>query len=153
MDWGTLEGVKVIVLLVLAIGLHRLIRRFGTHYAAAVFESTPQLGRHFVALADYAYYLIFAAYILFNINVERPARYDAQGNPVGHRWEQTVGPAQVQDSLASLAGICLIIGVLHGINVFVLPFVGSVLALRARLLQGRTPIAGGEPWQAKEPSA
>ncbi len=153
MDWGTLEAAKVIVLVALAIGLHQLIRRFGTQYAAAVFESTPQLGRHFVALADYAYYLIFAAYILFNINVERPVRYDAQGNPVGHRWEQTVGAAQVQDSLASLAGICLIIGVLHGINVFVLPFVGSVLALRARLLQGRPQAVVGETSQAGGPPA
>ena len=79
------------------------------------------------------------AYILFNMNVERPVRYDAQGNPAGHRWEQTVGATQVQDSIASLAGICLIIGVLHGINVFGLPFVGSVLALRARLMEGRSP--------------
>ena len=151
MDWGMLEGVKVVVLVALAIGLHQLIRRFGKQYAAAVFESTPQLGRHFVALADYAYYLIFAAYILFNVNVERPVRYDAQGNPVGHRWEQVVGAAQVQDSLASLAGICLIIGVLHGINVFILPFVGSVLALRARLLQGRPQATIGETRQAGEP--
>jgi len=30
----------------------------------------------------------------------------------------------------------MIIGILHGINVFVLPFVGSVLALRARLMEG-----------------
>ncbi|MDP9071505.1 MAG: hypothetical protein M3N68_09540 [Actinomycetota bacterium] len=71
MDWGTLEAVKAIVLVALAIGLHQLIRRFGTQYAAAVFESTPQPGRHLVALADYAYYLIFAAYILFNHRLAR----------------------------------------------------------------------------------
>ena len=141
MDWGALEAFKVVVLIALAVGLHRFIRRLGTHFAAAIFESTPQLGRHFVALADYAYYLIFAAYILFNVNIERPVRYDAQGSPVGHRWEQTVGAAQVQDSLTSLGGICLIIGVLHGVNVFVLPFVGSVLALRVRLMQGRGPMS------------
>ena len=139
MDWATLEAFKVVVLIVLAVGLHQLIRRFGKHYAAAVFESTPQIGRSFITLADFAYYLIFVAYILFNMNVERPVRYDAQGNPAGHRWEQAVGATQVQDSIASLAGICLIIGVLHGINVFVLPFVGSVLALRARLMEGRSP--------------
>ena len=141
MDWSTLEIFKVIVLIALAVGLHQCIRRLGKHFAAAVFEATPQLGRHFVTLADYAYYLIFSAYILFNINIERPVRYDAQGSPVGHRWEQTVSAAQVQDSLTSLGGICLIIGVLHGVNVFVLPFVGSVLALRVRLMQGRGPIS------------
>ena len=137
MDWHTLEVIKVAALAILAVGLHRLVRHFGQGYAAEVFGSTPHVGRSFVTLADFAYYLIFAAYVLFNVNVERPVRYDAQGAPAGHRWSEMVGPAQVQDTVASIAGICLIIGILHGINVFVLPFVGSVLALRARLLQGR----------------
>ena len=30
----------------------------------------------------------------------------------------------------SIAGICVIIGILHGLNVFVLPFIGRILALR-----------------------
>ena len=137
MGWATLEVIKVAALVVLAVGLHRLIRRVGRGYAAEVFASTPDIGRAFTTLADMAYYLIFAAYILFNVNFERPARHDAQGNFVGYRWGETVGAAQLQDSIGSVAGICLIIGILHGLNVFVLPFVGSVLALRAKLLQGR----------------
>jgi hypothetical protein len=136
-NWATLELIKVVLLVLLAVGLHQLIRRVGKGYAAEVFEATPHIGRAFTTLADMAYYLIFVAYILFNINVERPARFDAQGNQVGFRWEETVSATQVQDSLGSIAGICLIIGLLHGINVFVLPFVGSVLALRAKLLHGR----------------
>jgi hypothetical protein len=35
-----------------------------------------------------------------------------------------------------LAGICLILGILHGINVLVLPFIGGILALRERLTVG-----------------
>lgn len=137
MDWSTLELIKIIVLLVFAIGLHQLIRWFGKSYAAQVFESTPQIGRSFLILADFAYYLIFAAYVLFNVHFERPGRFNDQGTLVGYRWEQTVGATQLQESIFSVAGICLIIGILHGINVFVLPFVGSVLALRARLLERR----------------
>lgn len=137
MSWSTLELSKVVLLAVVAFGLHVLIRRAGRGYAAEVFESTPHIGTAFTTLADLAYYLVFTAYILFNVNFERPARHDAQGNFVGYRWEETVGAAQLQDSVSSLAGICLIIGVLHGVNVFVLPFVGSVLALRAKLLQAR----------------
>ena len=39
-------------------------------------------------------------------------------------------------AVSLLAGICLIIGILHGINVFVLPFIGGILALRERLTVG-----------------
>lgn len=137
MSWSTLELIKVAMLVILAVGLHVLIRRAGKGYTAEVFEATPHIGRAFTTLADLAYYLIFTAYILFNVNFERPARHDAQGSFVGYRWEETVSAAQLQDSLSSIAGICLIIGILHGVNVFVLPFVGSVLALRAKFMQGR----------------
>ena len=76
-----------------------------------IFEATPQVGRNFITLADFAYYyLIFAGFILFNINFERPERYDGQGR---------------HPCMAS--------------TFFVLPFVGSVLALRTRLMQGRSP--------------
>ena len=137
MDWSTLEATKIVLLAILAVGLHQLIRHFGRSYAAEVFTSTPHLQRTFLVLADCAYYLIFAAYVLLNVHFERPPRFDAAGNPVGYRWGETVSAAQLQESVFSIAGICLLIGVLHGLNVFVLPFVGSVLALRARLVQGR----------------
>ncbi len=48
-------------------------------------------------------------------------------------WAATVNASQLEVSVFSLAGICLIIGVLHGLNVFVLPFIGGVLAFRERL--------------------
>lgn len=88
-------------------------------------------------LADCAYYLIFAAYVLLNVNFDRPLRLDSLGNIVGYRWDQTVNAVQLQETVFSIAGICMLIGILHGINVFVLPFIGSVLAFRVRLLQGR----------------
>lgn len=138
MDWSTLEIIKVVLLVVFAIGLHQLIRNFGKTYVAEIFEATPQVGRNFIILADFAYYLIFTAYILLNVHFERPAHFDDQGNLVRYQWEGVVGAAQLQDSIYSIAGICLIIGILHGVNVFVLPFVGTVLALRARLLTGRS---------------
>lgn len=137
MDWAILEVITVAVLAGLALGMHQGIRHFGQGYVAEIFEVTPRVGRSFIVLADFAYYLIFAAYILFSSNFERPAQYDDAGNLVRYRWSETVGAAQLQDSVFSIAGICLIIGILHGINVFVLPFVGSVLALRTRLLQPR----------------
>ncbi len=40
MDWQTLELLKIVVLIVLAIGLHQFIRKFGKNYATDIFEST-----------------------------------------------------------------------------------------------------------------
>ena len=125
MEWWVLELIKFLALIVLAIGLHQLIRRFGKNYVGDIFRSTPQVGRNFIILADFAYYLIFGAYTLFNVN------FDPQED-----WVATVGASQLEEFVFSLAGICLIIGILHGLNVFVLPFIGGVLALRERFLEG-----------------
>ena len=126
MSWQILELLKILALVILAIGLHQLIRRFGKNYATDIFQSTPEIGRSFLILSDVAYYLIFAGYILFNVHFEGR-----------ETWAATVNAAQLEDSVFSIAGICLIIGALHGINVFVLPFIGSILALRTRLIEQR----------------
>ena len=129
MDWWTGELIKIAALIILAFGLHQLIRRFGKSYAADIFQSTPQIGRVFLVLADVAYYLVFAAYILFNVHFER-----------AENWGDTVNASQLENIVFSIAGICVIIGILHGINVFVLPFIGSILALRERLAERREEV-------------
>lgn len=134
MDWRALEVVVVLVMTILAFGLHKLITGFGKGYAAEVFQATPQIGKNFLVLADIAYYLIFTAYILSNMHFE-PAE----------KWSATVGPKQLEESVSSIAGICLIIGVLHAINVFMLPFIGAILTFRIRLMEPRreAPAAKG----------
>ena len=124
MDWWIGELVKILALIILAAGLHQFIRRFGKSYSADIFQSTPQIGRSFLILADVAYYLVFAAYVLFNVHFER-----------AKSWTDKANASQLEDSVFSIAGLCLIIGVLHGINVFVLPFIGGILALRTRLME------------------
>ena len=131
MDWWVLELIKGFGLIVMAVGLHRLIRGFGKNYVSDIFRSTPQFGRNFLVLADVAYYLIFAAYTLFWVKLERP-----------HEWADTVGAQQLEQFVFSFAGINLIIGVLHAGNVFFLPFIGGVLALRERLAQARPEVPG-----------
>ncbi|MCH8831786.1 MAG: hypothetical protein J4N90_08010 [Chloroflexi bacterium] len=125
MDWWILELIKGLGLIILAVVLHRLIRAFGKDYVSDIFRSTPQIGRNFLVLADVAYYLIFAAYTLFWVKLERP-----------HDWAVDVGASQLEQFVFSFAGISLIIGALHGLNVFFLPFIGGVLALRERFGQG-----------------
>ncbi len=134
MNWQTLESLTIVAMLILAIGLHQVIRRFGKNYAAEIFRSTPSIGTSFLILADVAYYLIFAAYILSNVHFERVYRTLSDGSRIDI-WAERVNAAQLQDSVSSIAGICLIIGILHGLNVFVLPFIGSILALRVKLME------------------
>ena len=122
MDWWILELIKGLALFILAVTVHRLIRGFGKNYVSDIFQATPQIGRSFLVLADIAYYLIFAAYTLFWVKLERP-----------HEWAAEVNASQLEQFVFSFAGISLIIGMLHGANVFVLPFVGGVFTLRERL--------------------
>jgi len=125
MDWWILELIKGLSLMILAVVLHRLIRGFGKNYVTDIFRFTPPIGRNFLVLADVAYYLMFAAYTLFWVKLERPSD-----------WAAEVNASQLEQFVFSFAGISLIIGVLHGMNVFVLPFIGGVFALRERLGQG-----------------
>ncbi len=125
MDGWILGLIKGLSLMVLAVVLHRLIRGFGKNYVTDIFRFTPQIGRNFLVLADVAYYLMFAAYTLFWVKLNRPGD-----------WAAEVNATQLEQFVFSFAGISLIIGVLHGMNVFVLPFIGGVFALRERLGQG-----------------
>jgi GTP:adenosylcobinamide-phosphate guanylyltransferase len=64
MEWWMLEVTKVSALAVIAVGIHQFIRRSGKNYVNDIFRATPAIGRSFLVLADFAYYLIFAAYVL-----------------------------------------------------------------------------------------
>jgi hypothetical protein len=120
------------VLIGLALWLGPLIKRFGKSYAADVFRANPRTGKSFIVLTDIAYYLIFAAYILFTM------RYSPAAN-----WGQTVTAEQLQHETARIGGILLIIGLLHGVNLLALPVMGRLLTLN-RQLDESTPPAGGQ---------
>jgi len=122
MDWWILELITVTVLVVIAFWLGPLIKRFGRSYAADVFRANPRTGKSFIMLTDVAYYLIFFSYILFTVSFE----------PKGS-WADTVNAAQLQHETARLAGILLIIGVLHSANLLALPVMGRLLTLNRQL--------------------
>ena len=124
MDWWILELITAVILVAIALLLGPFIKRFGRSYAADVFRSNPGTGKSFIVLTDFAYYLIFSAYILFTTTVDRP-----------RDWGQTVGAGQFQMTIGRIGGILLIIGVLHGINLLVLPIIGRLLTLNRRLDQ------------------
>ena len=128
MDWWILELLTTAVLVAIACWLGPLIKRFGRSYAADVFRANPRTGKSFVMLTDVAYYLIFFAYILFTLTF---APRDS--------WDETVNAAQLQHETARIAGILLIIGVLHGVNLLALPVMGRLLTLNRRLDESTPP--------------
>jgi Kef-type K+ transport system membrane component KefB len=127
MDWWVLELLADAVLIGLALWLGPLIKRFGKSYAADVFRGNPRTGKSFIVLTDIAYYLIFLSYIMFTM------RYAPAAN-----WGDTVTAAQLQHETARIAGILLIIGLLHGLNLLALPVMGRLLTLN-RQLDDSTP--------------
>lgn len=130
MDWWMYEIIVFAVLTVIALVLGPFIKRFGRSYAAEVFRSNPTTGKSFIVLTDFAYYLIFSAYILFTTKVDRPSD-----------WAETVSAEQVQHSVLRLGGILLILGTLHGINLVLLPVIGRLLTLNRRLDQQMRELA------------
>lgn len=122
MDWWVLELFTNALLVVVALWLGPLIKRFGKSYAADVFRANPRTGKSFIVLTDIAYYLIFFSYVLFTMS------FQLKGG-----WDQTVGGSQLQHEVARIGGILLILGVLHGLNLIALPVMGRLLTLNRRL--------------------
>jgi len=122
MDWWILEVIFVAAMIVVLGVLGPLIKRYGKAYAADVFQANPRTGKSYLVLMDFAYYMIFGAYILFVIKWEPDTG-----------WDDTVNADQVQASVARLGGMVLLMGLLHGLNVLSLPIIGRVFTLNKRL--------------------
>jgi type III secretory pathway component EscS len=115
MDWWVLEVITTVILIGLALWLGPFIKRFGRSYAADVFRANPRTGKSYIILADLVYYLLFAAYILFTVRFDRPTD-----------WPPTVSAGQLQYETARVGGILLIIGLLHGLNILIMPVLGRL---------------------------
>jgi hypothetical protein len=139
MDWWVLELFTNALLVVVALWLGPLIKRFGKSYAADVFRANPRTGKSFIVLTDIAYYLIFFSYVLFTMS------FQLKGG-----WDQTVGGSQLQHEVARIGGILLILGVLHGLNLIALPVMGRLLTLNRRLDE-ETPTTPPPPPPAPVP--
>ncbi|MBI1875159.1 MAG: hypothetical protein HYS05_14900 [Acidobacteria bacterium] len=122
MDWWILELITAGVLVVIVIVLGPFIKRFGRSYAAEVFRANPSTGKSFIVLMDFAYYLIFGAYVLFTPVFQRPSS-----------WTPSVSAAQLKVETMKVAGIFLLMGGLHGVNLLILPIIGRLLMLNRQL--------------------
>ncbi len=126
MPWWILEVATNVVLIGIALWLGPFIKRFGRAYAADVFHDNPHTGKSYIVLTDIVYYLIFAAYILFSLQVapRREWNNDISG---------LVTAEQVTYELSRIGGILLIIGILHGLNIVLMPVLGRLFSLNRRL--------------------
>jgi hypothetical protein len=122
MDWWILELLTTLFLIGLALWLGPFIKRFGRSYAADVFRANPSTGKSFIVLTDVAYYLIFLSFILFTITFDLPSD-----------WDGVVNGVQLKHEVSRVAGIVLIMGLLHGFNILALPVVGRLFTLNRRL--------------------
>lgn len=122
MDWWILELITTGVMLMIVLMLGPLIKRYGKSYAADVFVANPRTGKSYLVLMDVAYYLIFGAFILLTIRFEPP-----------RDWADTVNAAQLQSETVRIAGLLILMGLLHGLNVITLPIIGRLLSLNRRL--------------------
>jgi hypothetical protein len=124
MDWRILELLTTAILVALVIVLGPFIKRFGKSYAAEVFRANPGTGKSFIVLMDFAYYLVFGAYVLFTPVFDRP-----------ETWSELANGAQLKVEIMKVAGMLLLMGVLHGVNLLLLPTIGRLLMLNKQLDQ------------------
>ncbi|MDJ0960461.1 MAG: hypothetical protein QNJ88_07365 [Acidimicrobiia bacterium] len=122
MDWWILELIVVTVLVAVVAVLGPLIKRFGKGYAADVFRANPRTGKSYLVLMDFAYYLIFGAFILFTVQFEPDTG-----------WADTVTAQQLEASVVRVGGMLLLMGMLHGLNVLSLPVIGRLFSLNRQL--------------------
>ncbi len=125
MPWWIVELATTLVLVAIALWLGPFIKRFGRAYAADVFHDNPLTGKSFLVLTDIVYYLIFAAYILMTANFAPQADWDVSTG--------LVTAQQVQESVMRIGGILLVIGILHGLNLVLMPVLGRLFSLNRKL--------------------
>ncbi len=128
MKWWILELITAIVLLAVVAGVGPLIKRFGKAYAGDVFRANPRTGKSYLVLMDFAYYLIFGAYILFVVRFTRDTG-----------WTEQVNGEQLQATAIRLGGLLILMGLLHGLNVLSLPVIGRLFSINRQLDEGDTP--------------
>lgn len=125
MKWWTLELITATVLILIVVVVGPLIKRFGKSYAGDVFRANPRTGKSYLVLMDFAYYLIFGAYILFAVRFTQDTG-----------WGDTVNGDQLQATAIRTGGLLILMGLLHGINVLSLPIVGRLFSMNRRLDDG-----------------
>ena len=129
--WWQLELVETAVLVTLIAGMAPAIRRFGRGYADDLFPPGETTGDRLIALLDVAYLLIFTGYVLASAQFTKTDDYIV--------WD--LGE-QLASSLARIAGLLLLMGLLHAATFMALP----LLALVANTTRTGRRLPGWVAW-------
>ncbi|MCL1587700.1 MAG: hypothetical protein M3092_04720 [Actinomycetia bacterium] len=132
MTFWSLEVLMTGVMIVVVLGVGPTIRRFGNAFESDIFRSGPATGRSFLTLMDVAFYLTFGAYTFMTLQYAPPN--DVVGAQHLAEW--------VAWEFERLAGLLLLMGVLHGLTMAVLPAIGLVFSANVR--QARRSRLGNE---------
>lgn len=119
MNRPVMEALEIIGLVTIVIVLGPAIRRFGRNFSHDLFPDEQPLADALLRLLDVAYYLVFAAYILMTTQFE--FEFGVAGMPASLDLAQ-----QMQEAAIRFGGLLLLIGILHTLTLFALPFVALV---------------------------
>ncbi|HSJ70568.1 MAG TPA: hypothetical protein VLA29_02855 [Acidimicrobiia bacterium] len=135
LPWWSIVAAAVAIEVAIVIVVGPAIRRFGRIYADDIFRTGPETGRRFLALLDVAYYLVFTGVVLISIP------FDPEPT-----WSLSGGVAEVlQEEALRIGVLLLVMGMLHAITIFVLPFAGLVFASTRHRAVVRTPKTDWSP--------
>lgn len=110
--WGTLEVIETVALLVIVVLLGPAIRRFGRGYADDLFAGDPEIAPALLRLLDFAYWLVSAGFVLVTVRF-------------GPRDTDLLA-IQLTESSERIAGLVLVLGLLHAITLILLPLIAFV---------------------------
>jgi NADH:ubiquinone oxidoreductase subunit 3 (subunit A) len=123
MSFRALELLTTLLMVALVVVLGPAIRRFGETYERDVFRSAPDVGSNVLRLLDIAYYLIFGSFIVMTLVFDPAVQFDSNL------------AAWIRGELDRIAGLLLLMGLLHVVLVIALPVVGLVHAANERRLR------------------
>lgn len=108
-----IELVETAALVALIAVLGPAIRRFGRGYANDLWPATPETATVLLRLLDLAYLLVFSGYILLSAEL-------------GFGTSGVLVAEQLRDAGSRIAGLVLMMGLLHAITIMALPVVALV---------------------------
>lgn len=130
-----LEVATTVVLVTVVLALAPLLRRFGRPYVGEVMGSADG-ARRFAALLETAMFLLCSGYVLSTAQI-------------GPELSATIDAGALGEAVSRVAGLLLLLGVLHTVTILTLPVIRLVLAdTRWREAVGRERRArlAADPW-------
>lgn len=129
----SVQAVAAVVLITVLVTLGPVLRRLGSPLLENVFYLNPATGQRFARLLDIAYYLFFGGLIVNSVDTRGLTEH------VGASSEE------VWTGMARIAGFLTQLGVVHTINLALLPVIGLLFTSLTRRAKRRAAGAEAPP--------